>query len=155
LSILSPFLSPFFSFLYPFAPLSPSQNTALYIGKDYVFTNVSDKCIACTFRVGVKNPEDGGAVFLRNVGNRLQDYTALQPRRSRSIYTFWCPDNRPTHICLSVITLLQKRDVYDTSCFYCGGSLCRIRQKVLSEGFIVLHVIVFPVRKALLLLLCM
>jgi hypothetical protein len=29
-------------------------------------------------------PEDGGDTFLRNTGNQLQDYTALQPRRRQS-----------------------------------------------------------------------
>jgi hypothetical protein len=29
-------------------------------------------------------PEDGGRMFLRNAGNRLPDYTTLNPKRPQS-----------------------------------------------------------------------
>lgn len=32
-----------------------------------------------------RNPDEGGCMFLRNVGNHLKDYTVLQPRRLKPI----------------------------------------------------------------------
>jgi hypothetical protein len=34
--------------------------------------------------VATVNPEDGGSLFLQNVGIHLQDYTVCQPRRPQS-----------------------------------------------------------------------
>jgi hypothetical protein len=46
-------------------------------------------------RLTEMSPEDGGSMFLRNVGNHLQDHTALQPRRSQQTSS---PPLRPQNL---------------------------------------------------------
>jgi hypothetical protein len=41
----------------------------------------------CTIRW--YSPEDGGSVFLRNVGNHLQDHTASQSTRPSLVFWYW------------------------------------------------------------------